>query len=170
LGAGVKAWAGTSNRSRTSLSHWVMTVSRPKSLLPGCPARRWATSFWNIRVRLVRQPGSSAIRPSQASSRTVETLYGRLATKCRGASPRAVTSSLCASPSITVRRPGKWLAKSSRAGRQRRSFSIAITCRAPAASRARVRPPGPGPTSIVVPWLRSPAARAMRAVRLRSRR
>ena len=41
---------------------------------------------------------------------------------------------------------------------------------APSASSARVRPPGPGPTSMVVTPARPPAVRAILPVRLRSRR
>src|SRR6056297_29016 len=51
---------------------------------------------------------------------------------------------------------------------QRGSRSIAMTRFAPAASSARVSPPGPGPTSITVSS--APAERAMRLVRLRSKR
>src|SRR2546430_1901182 len=47
---------------------------------------------------------------------------------------------------------------------------MAITRRAPLRSSARVSPPGPGPTSITVASLSSPAARAILAVRLRSSR
>src|SRR5579859_4671673 len=52
----------------------------------------------------------------------------------------------------------------------RSSRSTPITWRAPASSKARVSPPGPGPISMVVPMVRSPAPRAMRPVRLRSNR
>src|SRR5512147_988877 len=47
---------------------------------------------------------------------------------------------------------------------------MAMTLRAPWASSDRVRPPGPGPISMVVPVPSSPPARAIRPVRLRSRR
>src|SRR5690242_15974370 len=47
---------------------------------------------------------------------------------------------------------------------------MAITRRAPLNSSARVSPPGPGPTSITVASPRSPAARAILPVRLRSSR
>ena len=52
----------------------------------------------------------------------------------------------------------------------RSSRSMAMTRRAPSASSARVRPPGPGPTSMTVASSSGPAARAIRAVRLRSSR
>ena len=45
-----------------------------------------------------------------------------------------------------------------------------MTRRAPSASSARVSPPGPGPISITVASSSGPAARAIRAVRLRSSR
>ena len=45
-----------------------------------------------------------------------------------------------------------------------------MTLAAPSASSARVRPPGPGPTSITVTPSSGPAARAIRPVRLRSSR
>src|SRR5690606_32870727 len=48
--------------------------------------------------------------------------------------------------------------------------SMAVTWAAPWASSARVRPPGPGPTSITCTPSRGPVARAMRPVRLRSSR
>ena len=57
-----------------------------------------------------------------------------------------------------------------RRDRRARSRSIAMTRRAPSASSARVRPPGPGPISTTVTSSSGPAARAMRAVRLRSSR
>src|SRR5690606_33133512 len=47
---------------------------------------------------------------------------------------------------------------------------MAITRAAPASSMARVRPPGPGPISITVAPSSLPPERAMRPVRLRSRR
>ena len=56
------------------------------------------------------------------------------------------------------------------AGRQRASRSIATTCAAPASSSARVSPPGPGRPRSRCRWPSAPAARAMRPVRLRSRR
>ena len=52
----------------------------------------------------------------------------------------------------------------------RSSRSTAMTRRAPAASSARVSPPGPGPISTTSTPSSGPAARAMRAVRLRSSR
>src|SRR3954468_2471701 len=45
-----------------------------------------------------------------------------------------------------------------------------MTCLTPAARIARVKPPGPGPTSTTVAPSSGPAARAMRLVRLRSNR
>ena len=48
----------------------------------------------------------------------------------------------------------------------RSSRSIAITRFAPSASSARVRPPGPGPTSMTVAPSSGPAARAMRPVKV----
>ncbi len=50
------------------------------------------------------------------------------------------------------------------------SRSTAMTRLAPSASSARVSPPGPGPTSMTVASSSGPAARAIRAVRLRSSR
>ncbi len=57
-----------------------------------------------------------------------------------------------------------------RRGSARASRSIAITFLAPSISKARVRPPGPGPISITVPSSILPAARAIFCVRLRSNR
>jgi hypothetical protein len=47
---------------------------------------------------------------------------------------------------------------------------MAMTRLVPSASSDRVRPPGPGPTSMMVVSSSGAAARAMRAVRLRSNR
>ena len=97
-------------------------------------------------------------------------LYGRFATILRGFSENIAGSSSSASPAITSRRPGQAAASSPSAARQRRSRSIATTRRAPDASNARVKPPGPGPISMTVAWSSRPAARAIRPVRLRSSR
>jgi hypothetical protein len=97
-------------------------------------------------------------------------LYGRLAMILRGAAASAAGSIVSASPATSSRRPGYAAASSARAARQRGSRSIATTRRAPSASSARVRPPGPAPISMTVAWSSGPAARAMLPVRLRSRR
>ena len=56
------------------------------------------------------------------------------------------------------------------AARQRLSRSTAMICAAPSFSRARVRPPGPGPISTIVTIANGPAARAILAIKLRSKR
>ncbi len=71
-----------------------------------------------------------------------------------------------ASASITVRRPSATAASSASKGRKRASFSTAITT-APSSSSPRVRPPGPGPTSIAARPSSGPARRAILRVRLR---
>ena len=64
-------------------------------------------------------------------------------------------------PRSASRRPAAAAASSASAAMQRGSRSMAITRPAPAASSARVRPPGPGPTSSTVRPRRSPAARTI---------
>jgi hypothetical protein len=51
---------------------------------------------------------------------------------------------------------------------QRESFSIATTRRAPSNNNPRVRPPGPGPISSTSQADKSPADRAILAVRVKS--
>ena len=64
----------------------------------------------------------------------------------------------------------KRAAMSAKAGKQRASFSMASTLRAPSDNSPRVRPPGPGPISSTSVPLRSPACRAILAVRFKSSR
>ena len=66
--------------------------------------------------------------------------------------------------------PGYRFEISSSGASARSSRSTAMTRLAPSASSARVRPPGPGPISMTVAPSSGPAARAIRAVRLRSSR
>ena len=90
-----------------------------------------------------------------------------------GAARRRATAAdrtLCASAQTISSRPGYRLAISSSGASARSSRSTAMTRLAPSASSARVSPPGPGPISITVASSSGPAARAIRAVRLRSSR
>ena len=97
----------------------------------------------------------------QSTNSRVPRLYGRLATIRTGGSTSAETSTCRASPGMTLRRPGNRRTTSSRAGRQVTSVSTATTRRAPSASNARVRPPGPGPISTTSHSARLPACRAI---------
>ena len=73
----------------------------------------------------------------------------------------AAASIFIASPSITRNWPGKASLNSASAGMQRRSRSTAVTF-APARNSARVRPPGPGPTSNTGCPTSEPGTAAMR--------
>jgi len=97
-------------------------------------------------------------------------LYGRFAMSRAGrAVARACMSTRSASACTTSRRPSKAAATSLNAGRQRWSRSIATTRPLVSARSARVRPPGPGPTSMMVAASAAPPSRAMRPVKFRSR-
>ena len=101
-------------------------------------------------------------------------LYGRLAQILSGAPPAFSISvsgaTRSASPAITSSRPGQCAPISASAPSARESRSIAITFLAPSSNSARVRPPGPGPTSTTTTPPSGPAARAILRVRLRSNR
>ena len=125
-----------------------------------------ATSCWNISV----SRSNAAAWRSQRTNKGEATLYGRLATTCRGSEARSGKSILIASASITRRRPPAVSASSVTAPTARRSSSMAVISAAGEASRERVRPPGPGPTSITWRPVRSPVSRTIRSVRLPSSR
>src|SRR5690348_7293951 len=71
----------------------------------------------------------------------------------------AYSSSFNASAETILSLPGWAVAISARAGRQRSSRSTATTRAAPSDNKARVRPPGPGPTSYRCAFERSGGAR-----------
>ena len=105
---------------------------------------------------------------SQRTNSSVPTLYGKFAATRMGGVRCASGSMSNASPSITCNCPGYRAAISASAGKQRPSFSIANTRRAPSDNNPRVKPPGPGPTSSTSHPDRSPAWRAIFAVRFKS--
>src|ERR1051326_5707053 len=127
-----------------------------------------------MRVRLCHQGGQSS-DVSHFTNSAVPTLYGRLA--ATRTAPRtswvarmAFSFNIRASAGMTLSRPGYALSISSKGGMQRASRSTATTRSAPSSNSARVRPPGPGPTSYVVAFASGPAARAIRRVRFKSGR
>ena len=128
--------------SRFALRTAIATGSRAgrSVLLPGGATIRSATSFWNIRVSERHHGGHGPL--SQRSSSAVPTLYGRLETTCAPspASARSSTVSASVSRTLSLRDKGLQVLRvpectGGRARPQRR---------APASSRAWVRPPGPG--------------------------
>ncbi len=132
---------------------------------------RSATSRWNISVS-DRHQGGQASAASQPIRSAVADIVGQVRDDAgrRGAEQRArVERQRVGRDDLEPARDNA-AAISASAGRQRGSRSIATTSLAPAARSARVRPPGPGPTSMTVTSSSGPAARAIRLVRLRSSR
>ena len=170
LGGGTKAEGATSNRIFASHASPPAPTAGRRSC---CPARR----------RCARPPRAGTSAPAVVPGRP--RLGGQPADQQRGRDvvgqvgddARARAAQMRARIEARARRPPRSRAGPDSAPRSRpapriarSSRSMAITRLAPCASSARVRPPGPGPTSTTVAPSSGPAARAMRAVRLRSSR
>ena len=112
----------------------------------------------------------SAAKPADEERR--RDVVGQVGDDRASARRRARAMSTASASPATIVKPVRDSARRSR--RAPRGSARRARSRPPAAPRRQAAPgsgpPGPGPTSITVTPARSPAARAMRAVRLRSRR
>src|SRR5690606_4035953 len=71
LGGGVKALRWTFIASLAVERHCASTARRPYALVPGAATMRWATSCWNISVRLVQRGGQACSCPFAPDSQPV---------------------------------------------------------------------------------------------------
>ena len=132
---------------------------------------RSATSRWNISTARSNQGGHGSTLSHPTKQRRGD-VVGQIGDDAHGPAGEQR-----ARIERAARRPRRFRAGRDNARRSpasaaiaRSSRSTAMTRAAPSANSARVRPPGPGPTSNTVAPASGPPARAMRAVRLRSNR
>ena len=112
-----------------------------------CPA--WRRSARPLRAgtsRSATTTTAATARPASAAATQFRHCRAGWRRYARRRRPRRARRSRSASPRMIRSRPGNSASSSASAGMQRRSRSTATTL-APVSSNARVRPPGPGPTS-----------------------
>ena len=105
---------------------------------------------------------------NQPINNSVPTLYGKFEQTLYPDLSKFDKSTFNASPKITSNFPSDASTIFNKIFCVVLSFSIAITCFAPAIRIARVKPPGPGPTSSTVVFSISGILRAIRPVKFKS--